>query len=31
MVSVGNILGKSADWQKVGIGEYAKKGTKEEQ
>ena len=27
MVSVGNILGKSADWQKVGGGEYAKKGT----
>ena len=25
MVSVGNILGKSADWRKVGSGEYAKK------
>lgn len=30
MVSVGNILGKNMDWQKVGIGEYAKKGTKKE-
>ena len=27
MVSVGNILGKSVDWQKVGGGAYAKKTT----